>query len=822
MDQLKFKVSAELKNILGRDLITSDNIAIFELVKNSYDAHATKVEITFDEDRIVIADNGKGMSLDDIINKWLFVAYSAKRDGTEDASYRSKFKRNFAGAKGIGRLSCDRLARYLTMTTKSEDSDTVERIQVDWNDFEKNQSMEFDEIPVKHEVVSQPYLFPEDGATGTVLEFTGLHTNLDGEWDKDKIIKLRKSLEKMINPFSDTDDFKIEIIAPQYVDTDKENLSRIAELESSTTQPSVRTLQSIARLKRENVNGPVENSISDVLNLKTTQIESVLKNGEIRTTLTDRGELIYEISETSEFAKLEEVSVSIYYLNRAAKYSFSLLMGMTPYSYGNIFLFRNGFRIWPYGEPGDDSWGLDRRAIQGYNRSLSTRNLFGRVDVETEDVDKFKEVSSRDGGLIENEATIELQKYFESIHLRLERYVTGVLWGGSFLRSDYFKNNQTAIEARTELQKLDKDSDDASQILKNIGSKVDFLQLIKSLVNDKKITVIKYNEDLANIISDPTATELIQIDLIDDLKKVADKTNDKELSTRIDLYEQQLEEMRRQKLEAEKRAAAEKKAAAEARQKAEEEEKKRKEAEEKQRKAESELRQKTKQNLFLQSVSNLDVDRIIRYHHDIRIQAETVDNSISTIIKTVNKDNPDKEKLTKAAERIDRANKRILSIAKFATKANFNFEGDTIKEDLFSFIEQYINTVLPPFYNDKKLLCKTNGLQYTTSFKPLEVSLMIDNLLSNSIKASADTFIVEFKKVNDRFQISISDDGNGISIADHDSIFEKGVTSTNGSGIGLYSVSQFVQTELHGTIQIDESYHSNSNKKPGCKLIITI
>ena len=45
MDELKFKVSSGLKNILGRDLITSDNIAILELVKNSYDAHATKVDI---------------------------------------------------------------------------------------------------------------------------------------------------------------------------------------------------------------------------------------------------------------------------------------------------------------------------------------------------------------------------------------------------------------------------------------------------------------------------------------------------------------------------------------------------------------------------------------------------------------------------------------------------------------------------------------------------------------------------------------------------------------------------------------------------------
>lgn len=83
-DKLEFKISSALKSIVGKDLITSDYVAIFEIVKNSFDAKATYVQITFEDDSITIADNGKGMSLDDIKNKWLFLAYSAKRDGSED------------------------------------------------------------------------------------------------------------------------------------------------------------------------------------------------------------------------------------------------------------------------------------------------------------------------------------------------------------------------------------------------------------------------------------------------------------------------------------------------------------------------------------------------------------------------------------------------------------------------------------------------------------------------------------------------------------------------------------------------------------------
>ena len=67
---LEFKVSSALKSIVGKDLITNDYVAIFEIVKNSFDALATYVTLTFEDDSLIIADNGKGMSLDDIKNKY--------------------------------------------------------------------------------------------------------------------------------------------------------------------------------------------------------------------------------------------------------------------------------------------------------------------------------------------------------------------------------------------------------------------------------------------------------------------------------------------------------------------------------------------------------------------------------------------------------------------------------------------------------------------------------------------------------------------------------------------------------------------------------
>ena len=595
-DNLQFRVSAELKNILGRDLITSPDIAILELVKNSYDARAQKVEITFDDDYLSIADNGKGMSKKDLIDKWLFVAYSAKSDGTEDMSYRDKFTRRYAGAKGIGRLSCDRLANNLILTTRSNGGNKTEVLYVDWTTFENNKKTEFDTINIPHESLDSIANFPQNHPTGTILEFSNLHD----KWSREDILRLRKSLEKMINPFSGTDDnFQIEIIAPKMKEEDEKSESG-----------------------HDVVNGIIENSIADVLKLKTTQIESRIENDVIVTTLTDRGIKMYEIEEkNTDFRELSSASVSLFYLNRAAKYNFSAKMGIQPVNYGNVFLFRNGFRIFPFGEMDDDSWGVNKRQQQGYKRHLSTREIFGRVDVETDDVNLIKEVSSRDGGLIKTEASQQLMDYFTLIHKRLERYVVGVLWGEGFLRKEYFVNQASAIDARKQLEE-DKDSDSAEHLYSSIGSKVDFMQLIRSLANDNSITVKYYNEELADIVSNPSETEVLQAQMFEDVRKMAEKTNDGALLEKIADFEHHMDELRRQKEEAERKAKEEEKKAEEAKKKAQEEKEKRE-------KAERERDAQIQKNKYLSATRNTSKD-VLDLIHTVLISST---NSIS-LIKT--------------------------------------------------------------------------------------------------------------------------------------------------------------------------------------------
>lgn len=750
-DNLQFRVSAELKNILGRDLITSPDIAILELVKNSYDAHASKVEITFDDDYLSIADNGKGMSKDDLVNKWLFVAYSAKSDGTEDKSYRSKFKRHYAGAKGIGRMSCDRLAKNLTLTTRSAVENKTEVLHVDWSIFELSKQTEFDTINIPHETIDNIPVFPLSSTTGTILEFSGLHLS----WSHEDIKRLRKSLEKMINPFSGTDDdFQIEVIAPKMKAEDEK-----------------------AKSSHDIVNGIIGNSIADVLKLKTTQIESRIQNGLIRTTLIDRGIVMYEIEEpNNEYQSIESSSISLFFLNHAAKSSFTRMMGVQPVSYGNIFLFRNGFRILPYGNWDDDSWGVNQRQQQGYKRFLGTRDLFGRVDVETDNPELIKEVSSRDGGLIKTEASQQLMEYFTLTHRRLERYVVGVLWGEGFLRKEYFVNQASAINAREQL-KGDKDSDSAKHLYENIGSKVDFLQLIKSLVNDKSISVIKYNEDLANIVANPTDTEVVQAQILDDVRKLAEKTNDSYLLDKLLEFEKHLDDLRREKDEAKEKA---------------EEERKNRE------RAERERDVQIQKNKYLTATRNTtkEVQDLI---HVILISS-TTSVSLMDTAKCQLADR-DLNGLRISLDKFDYHISKINKLSKLITKADLSLLAESKLVDIQNYVKEYLANFSDSFkvqyYSDI-----TEPLEKKISI--LDLSIILDNLVSNSQKANAKELRLDFSRKGRTYIVDFTDNGDGVDLGmfTPQSIFEEGISNRRGgSGIGLSTIKDRMKKELNGDIE---------------------
>jgi signal transduction histidine kinase len=754
---LKFNVSSGLKSILGNQLITNEEVAIFELIKNSFDADATQIELYFGKDRIVISDNGKGMTFQEIKEKWLFVAYSEKKEANENPNFRDEIsKRKFyAGSKGIGRFSADRLGKSIQLQTRSlnEPNSPVNQIKVDWDAFDKNQSKLFGDIEIQYKTTlkfenpDELHLFPH----GTIISINKTRVT----WTREKILSLKKSLAKLINPFgAELDNFKITMIVPDELEADYKQ-------RASTGYSDDDELNKI-------INGEIKNFIFSTLSEKTTHINVAINpDNSIETTLIDRGELIYKIREQNTYKNIakSEFSCQIYYLNTSAKATFTRRMGAEPIKFGSIFLFRNGFRVYPIGEEADDWFGLDRRKQQGYARFLGTRELIGRITITGEEKD-FRESTSRDSGLIMTPAVQELQKFFlEKCLKRLEQYVVSVT----------FKTPE------------DKFFSDISQLTNDVGrNKV--IGLVSKLVGKNDIDLLDFSKNLVQILNEKASS--FENSLIG-IRRIAEKTKDSDLFTSVEEAEKRFADLKKSEQKAREDARKEQ----EARKVAEE---KAKEAEAAETKAKTQLAEELKRNLFLTAITDLDIETVVNLHHQITLYAVDINTQIENfILDSMPKNSNEKKSILDFFEQISLLNNKILVISKFATKANFRLNSEEIEEDLSNYIESYIAEVVKKISGKKiEIIVKRDENKFFVKFKPIEISIIIDNFISNSKKSGARKIEFDIKVVSNReFFLTISDDGKGFSMETSElgRVFEKGFSATDGSGLGLYHVKQVVQ-----------------------------
>lgn len=723
--KLDFKISSGLKDIIGKELITNDRIAIFELVKNSYDANAKKVKIIFQNikksgknktSKILIIDDGDGMSDKELSNKWLFVGYSEKKDFEKERSkdYRNKIKnkRFVAGAKGVGRFSCDRLGATLRIYTKKADSSKIHQLDVNWTQFEENQKKEFQTIKVDY---STPSRIDIEGISfnnfnkGTILEIS----SLNDAWDKTKLLDLRKYLQRLINPSlgDEKQEFKIDLQSKEYLEDDK-------------------------KLKKDEqynlINGPVKNVVFEKLGIKTTQIKSSISHGKIKTELIDKGKFIFKLEEKNEYPEVEGITIYLFYLNPSAKNAFTRIMGVEPKNYGSIFLYKNKFRIHPYGDEGNDWLELEKRKLQGTKRYLANRELMGRIELHGPQL-HFKEVSSRDGGVIMTSAYKSLLEYFkDKILRRLERYVVeGIDWD----REELDKQKKPEEIKRDSLALIQKLAGQIKDPEKNIQFSPDLLSVLKDKQVENLPQVIKNVEFLKNHIKAPEEKAYIE----KQLKSVKIATKNLELD----------------------KIAKEK-----------------------------ELKVKERESLFLTKVISADKEIVINLNHTIENSTLIIKEMIIKINKKINENRPIKEMIP-FLDKLGVENEKIRVVSEIVSVANFDTKINTIKADLVVYIKEYLERIIKAEIMDFKF--KDDALEYVTNFKPIEISIVLDNLISNAKKAGASSVTVSFRIMNKKLTITFADNGKGVHSNMNDKLFKRGHTTTRGSGVGLHYVSTLVE-----------------------------
>lgn len=776
--KLFFQVNAGIKNIVGKELIHSDSIAIIELIKNSKDADATKSTIQFineqksQDSSLIISDNGKGMSLNDLKNKWLNVAYSEKKENMLNKLY--------AGNKGVGRFSCDRLGKNLTLYTKAQEGNYI-KLSINWEDFEnKGINDEMSTIPVLAQELSKHDFLQEinvqNFTTGTILKIE----NLRETWPTTKLRKLIAELEKF-SPSID-DDFSIFL----YSDNQDNTIAN-------------------------KLNKRIENNILEKVSFKTTHIESSIdaEGKNINTTLYYQNKEVYHYSVRNPFPKLKNIKTVIHYIDPLARSYFTRTVGITPVEYGSIFLFYNNFRISPYGNVKNDWLGLDQRKAQGRARYFGTRELFGRIDIIDKD-NTFEVLSNREG-LAQNQAFIDLVAYdkedkttilideededresygyITNIIRQLENFVVnGLEWNRLF-----DKQNPSSTKVISENDVL---KNPERYTMRQISPEKVKAACEKLLKSNWKISDIQINEDLiSHIFSE--AQQKYEEFLNDFMEKIKDKSFTELSATQKGNVRKIIERERQATKIAEKdRDIAEQKV---------------KQAQttidtQQQTILEKEktIEQINSQNAFLKKTSNQDVEDLIISMHTILVNTSTIRNCLLTLLEDPNISNETKDILALISE----ANQKNSNIAKFATLYNFSDKQNIINGELTVFMHEYLKEA-KEFSANRRIQIHDRldtSILLNKEFIPLEIMMLLENIISNSKKAKAkNLFISNALLPSGQIKFSFKDDGNGITekrfLDNINLIFEKGETSTKGSGIGLYQINKIVK-KLKGTVGV--------------------
>ena len=433
--QLQFNVSARTAKLIGLENFANAEGAIIELVKNAYDADSDICAVIFDiknerkDSAIYIIDTGVGMNDEIIVKHWMTI-------GTDDKLKNSKTSekgRVKSGAKGIGRFALNKLGRQSSMITFPEVGDKGYYWTIDWSDFDK-EGYNLSDIKAELGEVDYSFLIDKIGEYGIAnldvvqkLKNNGFHgtliqiTNLNDKWEDDAINSLNQNLETLV-PSHLSSDFSIYLY--DLADTDRYGLINSAgyddydyKIEASYKGDGEKKIE--VKITRKELNlSLLESSYRDLFlmpdmkdfpfRLEDFQAKTFEKtielNDSIKTGLLSR---IGKFDFVFYFIKNEVKDDADEYAEKKYPYNWidSRQRKRWLKKFGGIKIFRDDFRVRPYGENGDDWLGLGKRQSQspaGVGRKkggyrIRPNQISGAVSISRLYNTAFEDRSSREG-----------------------------------------------------------------------------------------------------------------------------------------------------------------------------------------------------------------------------------------------------------------------------------------------------------------------------------------------------------------------------------------------------------------------------------------
>lgn len=397
--QANFAARARLIIHLGNQLITDEVAAISELIKNSYDADALEVIIEInnvsqkDTGYVKITDNGNGMTRQTILESWLELGTISKaRKEDEPPRLSEVLKRAYLGEKGLGRLSIHKIGKQTEIASRKRDTDSETKIILDWNLFEDSAKY-LGDVKINWEE-DIPHIFRKDVEPkfehGTQIYITNLHR----VWTKDMIKKIRYFVESLNSPFSSLSNFKVTLKVNDPLDEEiavkKDKIKEIFDTAHYTFSAEVD-----------------ENGIADMKFSYKSKLFSQFN--------TEKEKVIpkYNLKEPEAFpaGKKPICGPFRFYIycwdldpkDKESTFDENVSYDTMVKPLTGIKLFRDGFRVLPYGNQDNDWLSMDKKRIGQFAEKVSRGQVIGYVEISSETCPKLIDKSDREG-LINNDA----------------------------------------------------------------------------------------------------------------------------------------------------------------------------------------------------------------------------------------------------------------------------------------------------------------------------------------------------------------------------------------------------------------------------------